>query len=53
MRNVGDLSWLNRYIGKPYKYGGRDMEGLDCYGLVKVIYNDRYNLKLLIGCLMR
>ena len=46
MRNVGDLSWLNRYIGKPYKYGGRDMEGLDCYGLVKVIYNDRYNLKL-------
>lgn len=46
MRNIGDLSWLNRYIGKPYKYGGRDLEGLDCYGLVKLIYQDRYGLKL-------
>ena len=46
MRNVGDLSWLNKYIGKPYKYGGRDLEGLDCYGLVALIYKDRYQLRL-------
>lgn len=42
MRNVGDLSWLNRYIGKPYKWGGRTIDGLDCYGLVKLIYAEQY-----------
>ncbi len=42
MRNVGDLSWLNRYIGKPYKWGGRTIDGVDCYGLVKLIYAEQY-----------
>ena len=46
MRSMGDLSWLNRYIGKPYKYGGRDVTGLDCYGLVKLIYKEQYNQNL-------
>ena len=46
MRNVGDLSWLNRYIGRPYKYGGRDLEGMDCYGLCVLIYKERYGIKL-------
>ena len=46
MRSMGDLSWLNRYIGRPYKYGGRDLDGLDCYGLVKLIYKEQYNLSL-------
>jgi len=46
MRSMGDLSWLNRYIGKPYKYGGRTLDGLDCYGLVKLIYKEQYNQNL-------
>jgi cell wall-associated NlpC family hydrolase len=46
MRNVGDLSWLNRYIGKPYKWGGRTLDGLDCYGLIKLIYKEQYNIIL-------
>jgi cell wall-associated NlpC family hydrolase len=46
MRSMGDLSWLNRYIGKPYKYGGRDMEGMDCYGLLVLIFRERYSTNL-------
>jgi cell wall-associated NlpC family hydrolase len=46
MRSMGDLSWLNRYIGKPYKYGGRDIDGMDCYGLLVLIFKERYSTNL-------
>ena len=39
-------SWLNKYIGVPYVPGGRDMDGADCYGLVKMIYRDGLGLDL-------
>lgn len=42
MRNIGDLAWLNDYIGIPYRFAGRDMSGVDCYGLVKLIYENEY-----------
>ena len=42
MRTLGDMSWLNEYIGIPYVFGGRDTDGLDCYGLVKIIYQKEY-----------
>lgn len=40
MRNMGDMAWLNDYIGIPYVPYGRDFEGVDCYGLVKLIKHD-------------
>jgi len=30
----------SKYLGIPYKNKGRDLKGLDCYGLVIMIYRD-------------
>ena len=48
IRNMGDASWINDYIRDiPFKFGGRDMEdGLDCYGLVKLVYLERFGIVL-------
>lgn len=31
---------IKKYLGVPFKNKGRDLDGLDCYGLVKCIYKD-------------
>jgi cell wall-associated NlpC family hydrolase len=31
---------IRRYLGKPYKLHGRTIRGLDCYGLIILIYAD-------------
>lgn len=31
---------LNKYLGIPHKPQGRSWEGVDCYGLLLLIYND-------------
>jgi hypothetical protein len=31
-------SLVNHFVGVPYARGGRDMEALDCWGLVLLIY---------------
>ncbi|MFA6635682.1 MAG: NlpC/P60 family protein [Candidatus Omnitrophota bacterium] len=31
---------IEKYIGVPYRHGGRGMSGLDCWGLVKNVYKD-------------
>jgi len=37
---------FNKYIGIPYKSGGRDICGADCYGLCKIIYKDLKGIDL-------
>lgn len=37
---------LNKYIGIPYKDLGRDLDGLDCFGLVYCIFRYERNITL-------
>lgn len=39
-------NWWNDYITIPYKKMGRDKDGLDCWGLVRMIYKDQFNIEL-------
>lgn len=39
-------SWLNKYIGLPYLQGGRHPDGIDCYGLCKLIYLEQFDIVL-------
>jgi len=45
-RTIGDLRWINTYVGIPYVFNGRDIKGLDCYGLCKLVYQAQYGIQL-------
>ena len=34
--------WCAQYIGLPFVEGGRDRSGLDCYGLLRLVINERF-----------
>lgn len=36
--------WYERYIGWPYKFGGRDSSGVDCLTLMILIAKERFNI---------
>lgn len=40
------MNWPHTYIGLPFLDGGRTARGLDCWGLVKLVYHDRLDIDL-------
>ncbi len=40
------MAWSNAYIGIPYEINGRDMNALDCWGLVRQVYQRELGVEL-------
>lgn len=38
--------WWNGYVGLPYLAKGRDRAGLDCWGLVRLVYAEQFDTAL-------
>jgi len=39
-------SFVNRWLGVPYKYGGRSMNGIDCSAFSQTFYQHFFNIPL-------
>ena len=37
-QGIGDMQWVNDWVGIPYLPGGRSRAGIDCYGIVAGVY---------------
>ena len=37
---------INRYVGKPWVSGGRGPDEFDCWGLVKYVMANEYDINL-------
>lgn len=38
--------WATHYVGLPYLAGGRDRAGLDCWGLLRLVYLEQRGIEL-------
>jgi cell wall-associated NlpC family hydrolase len=38
--------WVLKYIGIPFITNGRTMNGCDCYGLIRLVLRNEYNIEL-------
>ena len=40
------MHWAANYIGVPWEFGGRSIEGFDCWGLFQHIQRERYSIEV-------
>jgi len=39
-------AWIADYVGLPFKAHGRERNGVDCWGLVRLVLAERFRLAL-------
>lgn len=40
------MNWTAEYVGIPYTPGGRERSGIDCWGLLRLVYHEQLGVML-------